>query len=151
MSSLIVLTIFSYVCTMGLLPVILNCGLRMRLNLCWEPLPRHRVLAIPTCITALSILTQKNPISIKCTCWKAHFLNQENEHKCQSGHRAGAIHSMKQCLPKFPTNLCKLIRYFTLFSITVVLTLPIANHVPQEHFIWCIYIYWYQGRLEYIW
>ena len=36
---------------MGLLPDTENCGLRMRLE-CRERFPRHRRLAIPTCITA---------------------------------------------------------------------------------------------------
>ena len=36
---------------MGLLPDKLNCGLRMRQE-CQERFPRHRGLAIPTCITA---------------------------------------------------------------------------------------------------
>ena len=36
---------------MGLLPDTQNCGLRMRRE-CWERFPHHRVLAIPTRITA---------------------------------------------------------------------------------------------------
>ena len=38
---------------MGLLPDTQNCGLRMRRE-CREIFPRHRGLAIPTCITALA-------------------------------------------------------------------------------------------------
>ena len=48
--------------TMGLLPDTQNCGLCMRGK--WrERFPRHRVLAIPTCITARACRTCRN------ACW----------------------------------------------------------------------------------
>ena len=40
---------------MGLLPDKQHCGLRMRRE-CRERFPRHRGLAIPTCITARALM-----------------------------------------------------------------------------------------------
>ena len=83
---------------MGLLPDTQNCGLRMRRE-CRERFPRHRRLAIPTCITARAH-ARCMPVSLSrgflWSRWREkrsrHSRRMRNPQICVSGKRPMAIY-----------------------------------------------------------